>query len=43
MTRFTPNHIITPAQHEEMEARARKLRSEAFRHFFGGLFTPRLR
>jgi len=43
MTPFSTTYSITPAEQDLMEARARKLRSKAFRQFFSGLFIPRSR
>ncbi|WP_172972005.1 hypothetical protein [Roseibium aquae] len=41
MTRFSTDHSITPAEQQVFEARARKLRSDVFRHFFAGLIGTR--
>jgi len=37
MTQFSTTQIITPAMQDTFDARARKLRSDAFRDLFGSM------
>jgi len=43
MTEFNKTQIITPDMQTAFDARARKLRSDAFRDLFGGMFRKRSR